>query len=321
MRAAPVQFHDHGCAGDSLRDAVFEGFARQPKSIPPKFFYDQRGSELFEAVCELPEYYLTRTEIALLRRYVGDIARYTKPDCLFVELGSGASKKVRLLLDILRPAAYLGIDISRQFLLASTHCLARDYPWLKVYAACLDFSQPFDLTWYPRELNKLVFFPGSSIGNFEPDEAVRFLRRLHRLLEPKGALLIGVDLKKDPQILHTAYNDTKGITAAFNLNLLRRIRRELDTNLVPARFEHAAFYNPTAGRIEMHLASREQQRIRIETSHFSFAPGETLHTENSYKYSIDEFHRLAARAGYWPEHTWTDPKGWFSLHYLRLSGK
>ncbi len=319
MKAAPVQFHDHRCPGDSLREAVLEGLATQPKRIPPKFFYDQRGSELFEAICELPEYYLTRTETGILRRYAGDIAHYTKPGCLLVELGSGASKKVRLLLDSLRPAAYLGIDISRDFLLESTRRLVRDYPWLEVHAACLDFSQPYDLKWYPKEFSKLVFFPGSSIGNLEPQEAVMFLKRLRPLLEPEGALLIGVDLKKDPLILHAAYNDSQGVTAAFNLNLLRRIRCELNTDLVPERFEHAAFYNPDAGRIEMHLVSSEKQRIRVEASYSSFAPGETIHTENSYKYSIDEFHRLAIGAGYWPEKTWTDTKRWFSLHYLRLA--
>jgi dimethylhistidine N-methyltransferase len=236
-----------------------------------------------------------------------------------VELGSGASKKIRLLLDILRPAAYLGIDISREFLLKSTRRLACDYPWLEVHAACLDFSQPFELKWYPKELNKLVFFPGSSIGNLESEAAVIFLKQLRPLLEPDGALLIGVDLKKDPLILHAAYNDAQGVTAAFNLNLLHRIQRELDTDLVPERFEHSAFYNQPAGRIEMHLVSPERQRIRVEATEFSFEADELLHTESSYKYSLEEFHRLAAYAGYRPEKTWTDARQWFSVHYLRLA--
>lgn len=320
MKAAPVQFHNHPCAADdNLREAVFAGFAQQPKRIPPKFFYDRRGSELFEVICELPEYYLTRTESAILHYYAEDIARCVQSDCLLVELGSGASKKIRLLLDILHPAAYLGIDISREFLLKSTRRLACDYPWLEVHAACLDFSRPFRLKWYPKELNKLVFFPGSSIGNLEPEAAAIFLKQLRPLLEPDGALLIGVDLKKAPLILHAAYNDAQGITAAFNLNLLHRIQRELDTDLMPERFEHSAFYNQPAGRIEMHLVSRERQRIRVEAAHFSFEAGEPLHTENSYKYSLEEFHRLAAYAGYWPEKAWTDARQWFSVHYLRLA--
>ncbi len=318
MAAPTVHFEDHHPGAASLREAVLAGLARSPKSIPPKFFYDERGSRLFEAICELPEYYPTRTEVGILSRVAGEIAALASAECLLVELGSGASKKVRLLLEALRPAAYLGIDISRDFLLDSTRRLARDYPWLRVHAACADFSQPLRLDYCPTHLRRLGFFPGSSIGNFEPAEAEAFLRRLRDLLGPDGGLLIGVDLKKDPALLHAAYNDRQGVTAQFNLNLLLRIRDELDADLDPDGFAHRAFYQPDLGRIEMHLESRRAQRLRIEERVFGFAAGETIHTENSYKYSVAEFQALARRAGYQPHRVWTDPQELFSLHWLAM---
>lgn len=319
MAAPAVRFEDRHPGTASLREAVLAGLARFPKSIPPKFFYDERGSRLFDAICELPEYYPTRTETGILRRIAGEIAALAGGDCLLVELGSGASRKVRLLLEALRPAAYLGIDISRDFLLASTRRLARDYPWLRVHAACADFSQPLRLDHCPTQPRRLGFFPGSSIGNFEPAEAEALLRRLQELLGPDGALLIGVDLKKDQALLHAAYNDRQGVTAAFNLNLLRRIRAELDADLDPNGFAHRAFYNPGPGRIEMHLESRRAQRLRIDGQVFTFQAGETIHTENSYKYSVAEFQALARRAGYRPERVWTDPRGLFSVHWLGMA--
>jgi dimethylhistidine N-methyltransferase len=315
---AEVIFYDEDPGQASLREAVLSGLAAQPKTIPPKFFYDQRGSQLFDAICELPEYYPTRTEVALLQMHAREIADLIGPQCLLIELGSGASKKVRLLLETLQPSAYLGIDISRDFLLQSTQRLAADYPWLEVHAACADFSRELALPALDAGHQKLAFFPGSSIGNFEPGEATTLLGRLADILGPGGALLIGVDLKKDPRILHAAYNDAQGITAAFNLNLLERIRTELDTNLIPDNFYHKAFYNSVQGRIEMHLGSRSQQRIRIANRWFEFAADETIHTENSYKYSVAEFQSLAAQAGYQPTRVWIDEHELFSVHYLLL---
>ena len=313
-----VQFYDYHPGVASLREEVLKGLAAHPKAIPPKFFYDARGSQLFDAICDLPEYYLTRTEMGILQQQAQTIATLVGPDCLLIELGSGASKKVRLLLEALRPSQYLGLDISKDFLLQSTHQLAADYPWLEVHAACADFSQTLDLSYCPPSVEKLAFFPGSSIGNFHPHEAVHFLKQLATNLRPHGALLIGVDLKKDARLLHAAYNDAQGVTAAFNLNLLWRIRAELDTDLDPACFAHHAFYNESQGRIEMHLLSRERQRLRIEAHVIEFDAGETIHTENSYKYHIEEFQALARQAGYRPEYVWTDPERLFSVHYLHL---
>jgi dimethylhistidine N-methyltransferase len=315
---AAVQFYDYHPGVVSLREEVLKGLAARPKAIPPKFFYDTRGSRLFDAICGLPEYYLTRVEMDILQRQAQTMATLVGPECLLIELGSGASRKVRLLLDTLRPSQYLGVDISKDFLLQSTRQLAADYPWLEVHAACADFSQTLDLSYCPPSVEKLAFFPGSSIGNFHPHEAVHFLEQLAVNLRPHGALLIGVDLKKDPRLLNAAYNDAQGVTAEFNLNLLRRIRAELDTDLDPARFAHQAFYNESQGRIEMHLLSRERQRIRIEDRVIEFDTNETIHTENSYKYHIEEFQALAWQAGYLPEYIWTDAERLFSVHYLHL---
>ncbi|MCP5459664.1 MAG: L-histidine N(alpha)-methyltransferase [Gammaproteobacteria bacterium] len=318
--ASAVRFYDHHPGIADLREEVLKGLATRPKSIPPKFFYDERGSQLFDAICELPEYYLTRTEIGLLRKHCGEIAELAGSECLLIELGSGASKKVRLLLEAVRPASYVGVDISKDFLLQATARLAADYPWLDVQAACADFSRHLNLSYCPSAFRKLAFFPGSSIGNFEPEQAVVLLRQLRKTLSPDGALLIGVDLKKDPRVLHAAYNDAQGITADFNRNLLWRIRNELDTDLEPESFEHQAFYNERQGRVEMHLLSSCTQSFKIEGRDFRFVAGETVHTENSYKYGIEEFQDLARQAGYRPEQVWTDEKQLFSVHYLHLNG-
>ena len=316
MKEQAVQFYDESNIGPDLRAEVLRGLASNPKFIPPKFFYDRRGSELFDKICRLPEYYPTRAEIEILKSCSRAIAHLAGSNITLIELGSGASEKVRLLLDALRPTAYLAIDISRDFLLQATRRLAADYPWLSVHAACADFSQPLHLTYPPAGTKKLAFFPGSSIGNFDPDEAVVFLTRLRSLVGPHGALVIGVDLKKDPHVLHAAYNDTQGVTAAFNLNLLRRIKRELKGEVDIDGFEHQALYNETLGRIEMYLVSRRHQSISIDDLYYVFAAGERLHTENSYKYTIEEFQELTCRAGYEPQAVWTDPRNFFSVHYL-----
>jgi dimethylhistidine N-methyltransferase len=319
MRTQTVRFYDEAPASADFREEVLRGFAAQPKRIAPKFFYDRRGSELFDRICELPEYYIPRVETAILRSAAREIADLIGPQSALLELGSGASRKVRLLLEALRPEVYLGIDISREFLLQSTRRLALDYPWLEVRALCADLYQPLPASALPKRRRRLAFYPGSSIGNFEPDDARAFLHGLQPLLGADGALLIGVDLKKDPAILHAAYNDAAGVTAAFNLNLLRRMQRELHVGVDVDAFAHRAFYNDAAGRIEMHLVSRHAQRVQLDGERFSFAAGEAIHTENSYKYTVAEFYALSRAAGFAIERTWTDPLAMFSVHYLRMA--
>jgi dimethylhistidine N-methyltransferase len=315
---ATVQLHQLPLPnGESLRDEVLAGFARTPKAVSPKHFYDQRGSELFEQICQQPEYYPTRTEEQILARIAPEVAEIAGPQANLVELGSGASRKVRLLLEALRPASYLGIDISRDFLWHSTQRLARDYPWLEVHAACADYSQPMQLPGDFTRRQPLLFFPGSSIGNLTPDQARVFLGNVRQWLPDTGGLLIGVDLLKPQARLEAAYNDQAGVTAAFNLNLLHRIRRELDADIDPSAFSHQAFFNPDQSRIEMHLVSRQAQQVRIEDRHFHFAAGESLHTENSYKYSAQGFQALAAEAGFQGVALWTDAEHLFSVHYLQ----
>jgi dimethylhistidine N-methyltransferase len=315
---AAVQFYDElGAEPDAIGELV-AGLAARPRAISPKFLYDVRGSELFERICRLPEYYLTRTEISILKACAVEIAQRVDPDAVLVELGSGASEKIRLLLDAVHPRAYLGIDISRDFLRDATGRLARDYPWLAVHAACADFSQPLALTYPPPELPRLVFFPGSSIGNFTPEEAVDFLERLRPLVRPGGGLILGVDLQKDPRTIHAAYNDAEGVTAAFNRNLLHRLRREYGAKVDPDGFAHDATYNEKLGRVEICLVSLREQTIVLSGRSFGFTAGEPLHTEYSYKYTVDGFQALARLAGYDAEATWTDARRYFSVHYLCL---
>jgi dimethylhistidine N-methyltransferase len=309
-------FDAHPGAAD-LRQEVLAGFSARPRAIPPKFFYDERGSELFDRICELPEYYQTRTEIAILQGALKELGQLLGSECMLVELGSGASKKVRLLLEQLRPSAYVGVDISKEFLLSSTRALARDYPWLEVHAACVDFSAGLAIPHCDLPVHKVAFYPGSSIGNFDPDEAAHLLSDVAELVGEDGHLLIGVDLKKPVSLLDAAYNDAAGITAEFNLNLLRRIRGELDTDLDPESFEHYAFYNPLKGRIEMHLISRCNQEVRVEDTTFVFGAGEGIHTENSYKYTVGEFGALALRAGFQQQKMRLDDDALFSVQLLQ----
>ena len=313
-----VRFHDqHGEETESsFRDDVIAGLGRFPKALSPKYFYDERGSLLFDAICRQPEYYLTRTEEGILAAAAEEIAALVGPESLLVELGSGASRKVRLLLEAMRPTRYLGVDISRDFLLQSTRHLAADYPWLEVHAAWADFSERLHLPAGVEGRRVVAFFPGSSIGNFAPAEAEAFLAELHRALPPGSGVLIGVDLVKDRAILEAAYNDAAGVTAAFNLNLLERMRRELGASVEPSRFRHRAFFDTQASRIEMHLVSDCRQTLVLDQHRFEFAPGETLHTENSCKYARDDFQALARRAGYRPRAVWSDDDELFSVHYL-----
>ena len=318
MKQRAIRFYDEQPAPATMQEEVLQGLASRPRRIAPKFFYDERGSRLFDAICALPEYYPTRTEMGILESCADDVARMAGPDSSLIELGSGASKKIRLLLEAIRPRRYLGIDISREFLRQSVEHLAHDYPWIEVHAVCADFMQDFELPGGAGEGKKLAFFPGSTIGNFEPHDALAFLQRVRRLVQPDGALLIGVDLKKNPQLLHAAYNDSAGITAQFNLNLLLRLRDELGAELDPQGFRHRAFYNTARGRIEMHLVSRRAQDIRLLGRRFHFEPEESIHTENSYKYTLEEFHALARSAGLRPRQVWLDSARLFSVHYLSV---
>lgn len=313
-----IQFYDNHPKPVDFYAEVINGLYAKPKAIPPKFFYDERGSRLFDAICELPEYYPTRTETALLRTHADEIAKLIGKECLLIEPGSGSSQKVRMLLEALQPTAYMPMDISRNYLLQAAQQLAADYPWLEVHATCIDFTSELTLHSGLPSAHRVAFFPGSSIGNFEPVDAIGFLRNVASMVGVDGGLLIGVDLKKDESILNAAYNDAQGITAEFNLNLLARINRELDADFALESFKHAAFYNPEVGRIEMHLKSRTSQTVTIADTTITISDTESIHTENSYKYSIEEFASLAKKAGFEMVNVWTDVDQLFSLHYYQV---
>jgi dimethylhistidine N-methyltransferase len=316
-----IAFHDTAPDVEDFRDAVLAGLSRPRKSIPCKFFYDERGSALFDEICELPEYYPTRTEIAILEDAASEIADLAGPGAALIEFGSGSSRKVRILLDALRaPAAYVPVDISREYLRRSAADLAADFPVLDVIAVCADYTRPFRLPPLPTSARRRVgFYPGSTIGNFSPDEAGAFLRTAARLLGRGAGMVIGVDLRKDRETLETAYDDRSGITAAFNLNLLARVNRELDGNFDLDRFEHEAIWDPEEGCVTMYLRSLIDQTVAVADRRFRFAAGERVHTENSYKYTLDGFRRLAARAGFRAVETWTDRDDLFSVHYLDVA--
>ena len=294
-----------------------------PRSISPKYFYDAIGSALFEQICDLPEYYPTRTELALLHAHAAEMAACIGPQAQLVEYGAGALRKVRCLLDHLEaPAAFVPVDISGAHLLEACAQLQLSYPALRINPVVADFTQPHELPPHPapggtaHKGRRVGFFPGSSIGNFSPLEAQAFLRMVARELRG-GGLLIGVDLIKHPAVLHAAYNDAAGVTAAFNLNLLERARRELGAEVDTAGFAHSAFYNAPLQRIEMHLLSLQRQVLRLNGHSYAFEAGATLHTENSYKYSVAGFQALAAHAGFTPGRVWLDEQQWFSLHWLQ----
>ncbi|HWA92161.1 MAG TPA: L-histidine N(alpha)-methyltransferase [Rhizomicrobium sp.] len=296
--------------------ALVEGLSATPKWLPCKFFYDAEGSALFDRICELPEYYPTRTETALLSRHAHEFADVMGPDVALIEFGAGALTKVNLILDALdRPRAYVPIDISGDYLRQMAARLKALRPSLEVVPVVADFTKPLAL---PNELGdarRIGFFPGSTIGNMDACEAPAFLRKAAAVLKG-GGMLIGVDLIKDPQILHAAYNDAQGVTEAFNKNLLARANRELDAGFDLDRFAHYAFYNPRAQRIEMHLMSLGAQTVSVAGHDIAFADGETIHTENSHKYSIAGFRELATQAGFAPKQVWTDSERLFSLHWL-----
>lgn len=288
----------------------------RPRGISPKYFYDEQGSALFDRICELPEYYPTRTELAILGGNAREIAAHMGPNAEIVEFGAGSLRKVRLLLDAMKqPAGYLPIDISGEHMARSAAGLQRDYPGLQVRPVVADYTQELRL---PAQLGagrRVGFFPGSTIGNFTPEESLHFLERTAQLLRG-GALLLGADLIKDPAVLHAAYSDAQGVTAAFNLNLLARANRELGARFVLEQFAHSAFYNAPLQRIEMHLVSRCPQTVVFGGESYDFEEGETLHTENSYKFTTQGLHRLAERAGFRPGPVWTDSQRLFCVQWL-----
>ena len=291
------------------------GLRAAPRSVAPKWFYDAAGSALFDRICELPEYYPTRTELALLDRHAEALAARIGPGAEIVEFGAGSSVKVRVLLDALQaPRRFVPVDISGEHLAEAAMRLRADYPRLDVHPLAADFTVG-SLALPAAAGRRVGFFPGSSIGNFDPAEAERLLTRFAGWLDG-GGLLIGVDLVKAPAALHAAYNDSQGVTAAFNLNLLARANRELGADFDLAAWDHSAFYNPPLARVEMHLVSRRRQQVKLGGERFDFAEGDSVHTENSYKYTVEGFQDLARRAGWTPRAVWTDAARRFALHWL-----
>lgn len=295
---------------------VLGGLSQKPKWISPKYFYDSKGSELFEQITELEEYYVTRTEMTLLDQHLPEIGEILGPQVCLIEYGSGSSKKIRKLLETITPTAYVPIDISLEHLRVNARALHSDFPHLHVYPVCADITQPFDLPEATAKLDKVGFFPGSSIGNFDPQDAQTFLQTVHATLGEGADLIIGVDRKKPIEVLEDAYNDAQGVTAAFNLNVLRHLNQRLDADFVIDQFEHDARYNATLGCVQMFLKSLTTQQVTISGQTVTFGSQEELHTENSYKYHPDEFNDLAQRAGFTVKRQWTDEQAWFSLYLL-----
>lgn len=302
-------------AGDFLADAL-AGLTAADKTLPCKYLYDDLGSWLFEQICELPEYYLTRTELAITRAHAAELAAVCGLGVAFVELGSGSSTKTRLLLRHLRaPAAYVPVDISRVHLLTSAESLAFEFPRLPIFPVCADFTRPLPTLEFGAD-RTVVYFPGSTLGNFTETEAVALLRNLVALMGDDGGLLIGLDLDKDPEILIPAYNDSRGVTAAFNLNLLARLNRELGADFDLDKFRHRAIYNKDAHRMEMHLVSLRDQTVRVGSHAIRFRDGEHIRSEYSHKFSREQFSALADAAGLHVRQVWSDPDDLFSVQYL-----
>jgi dimethylhistidine N-methyltransferase len=298
---------------------VIGNLSQHPKRLSPKYFYDAAGSELFEQITVLPEYYPTRTELGILRDRGREIAADIPDGAALVEFGAGATTKVRLLLEHCEFSAYVPVDISGEFLSAQADGLRKDFPALDVHPVAADFTTPFALPPAIADMPKVGFFPGSTLGNFEPHEASSFLRTAREILGDGAQMIIGVDLEKDERVLYDAYNDSAGVTARFNLNVLVRINRELGGNFDLSGFIHRSIYNRDRHRIEMHLISRKAQNVRILGNNFSFRPGESIHTENSYKYSLERFTALARGSGWSVRKSWTDKARMFSVHSLVAS--
>lgn len=316
--AERLQLTDLEPRRDTFEREALEGLQSTPKTLPSKFFYDARGSELFEAICELEEYYLTRTELSIMEAHAAEMAARIGPECLLVEYGSGSSLKTRILLGHMdRPAGYVPIDISRDHLLVSSGYLQREFPSLEILPVCADYSDPLEVPSPGGRVRRtVVYFPGSTIGNFERDEAREFLHNLADISGPGGAVLIGVDLEKDPAIILAAYDDERGMTAAFNKNMLYRMNRELDADFRPDAYLHEAVYNEPEARIEMYLVSMRDQIVSIGGESIRFRRGERIRTEYSHKYSMGRFAALAAETELRVEQVWTDPESFFSVQYL-----
>ena len=318
MNTATLALRDTDSA---FSDDVTEGLRADPKRVPPKYFYDETGSQLFERITAEPEYYVTRTETGILAGRAGEIAKLMPPGAALVEFGAGSSAKTRILLAAARHVCtYVPVDISGAYLTAEAAALRGDMPHLQVLPVVADFTQPFALPAKISNGPRVGFFPGSTIGNFEPHEATAVLRNAAALLGPGALLIIGVDLVKDARVLTTAYNDAAGVTAAFNLNLLTRINRELDGGFDLSTFKHRAWYNADKGRVEMHLVSIANQKVRVCGRSFEFRRGETIHTENSYKYTLDSFRNRALGAGWKPVTAFLDDERYFCVHVLVAGG-
>lgn len=312
--------HDLAPAQESFAQALTAGLSAPDKSIPARFLYDAQGSTLFERITELPEYYPTRTEVSILRADAGAMAAVLGPDVAVVEFGAGSSRKARFLLDALeRPAAYAPIDVSTTALTALAEEVAHAYPALAIEAVCADYGQDFELPALPGR-RRVGFFPGGTIGNLTPQEAEGFLAAWAPRLGPAGAMLVGVDLRKPVQVVLPAYDDSQGVTARFTLNILARANRELDADFELAAFAHRVDYDPSTGRVAIYLESLRPQAARAAGRSFSFAAGERIHVEDSWKYAAEDFQALARRAGYEPVQVWTDPDELFSVHLMAAGG-
>lgn len=299
-------------------DALIAGLSQQPKTISPKYFYDETGSALFDEITTLPEYYLTRTELGIMRAHIDEMSALVGRQASLIEFGSGSSLKTQLLLEHLEDlAAYVPVDISEEHLLASQHRVRKAYPHIDVLPVVADFTRPFSLpnpTTTP--VRNVVYFPGSTIGNFEYDDATDLLRVMHQEAGDGGALLIGVDLQKDPDVIHAAYNDSAGVTARFNLNMLRHLNREFGSNFNLESFDHRATYRPEEGRVAVELVSLRKQVVQMGAAAIRIDADEAILTEYSHKYTLDGFADMAALAGFSVERVWTDPEQWFSVQFL-----
>ncbi|MCR9277866.1 MAG: L-histidine N(alpha)-methyltransferase [Pseudomonadaceae bacterium] len=311
------EFFDRHPVANNMFEDVLTSLAMSPKRLAPKYFYNARGSELFEAITKLPEYYVTRTEQSLIAERGLEIGAQIPAGVCVVEYGGGSSEKLRALLGVLSPSAYVPIDISRDYLLQQARALHSDFPSLSVYPTCADFSAPVELPEPVDDIPKLAFFPGSSIGNFNRASAQIFLGQVARAVGPGGQMVIGVDRRKDPAVLEAAYNDSQGVTAAFNRNVLSHINTELGATFDVSSFRHEARYDVADGRIDMFLISTRDQRVRIGEHSFDIAENEAIHTESSFKYHVDEFVELAGRAGFDCELTLSDDDEYFSIYLLR----
>ena len=316
MTTANLLFHDQLPEVENMQEEVLAGLMARPKRISPKFFYDEKGSQLFDKITQLPEYYPTRTEMMILEQNCQAISDVIGREHVLVEYGSGSSDKIRILLNALQPSSYVALDISKDHLISSVQSLMKDYSWLTAHAACVDYSKPVELEFIPLDKKRVAFFPGSSIGNFEPRDAKVFLTHVRETVGAQGGLLIGVDLKKEIEVLNAAYNDQSGVTAAFNQNVLVHLNEVLDAGFQVDQFQHEALYNEQLGRIEMYLRSEVAQQAKVADRVIDFGQHERIHTESSYKYHIEEFATLAYTAGFTQHQVWTDTQNYFAVFYL-----